>query len=488
MRGRLAARWGGGYSGMMQERLATVREELAARGQAHVLRFWEELSAAEREVLLEQLEAIPWAVLDPVMETHVRGAPGAKSIEGLEPPRVYPAKPDAVLVGRYAEAQAEGERLLCAGRVAAFTVAGGQGTRLGVDGPKGAVRVTPIRGKSLFQVFAEAIVAVRARSGAAIPWYIMTSAANDAATRALFEEAGYFGLPRGDVTFFSQGMLPAFHTDGRLLLEAKGRLALSPNGHGGSLTSLVERGALRDMQARGITCISYFQVDNPLVQPLDPLFIGLHALTGAEMSTKVTAKADDLEKVGNVCVQGGRVRVIEYTNFPESLARARNPDGSRRFDAGNLAIHLLEVGFVERIVAQGCKLPLNRALKRVAYVDESGRVVEPAAPNAVKLEMFIFDALPLAGSALVLEVERAEEFSPVKNARGADSLETAQRDMVRRSARWLELAGVAVPRRADGEPDAVIEIAASFALCAEDVKRRSGEISAPARGGRLYLE
>ena len=253
--------------------------------------------------------------------------------------------------------------------------------------------------------------AARTKYGAVIPWYLMTSPANHARTEAYFAENGYFGLPADDICFFTQGMLPAFYPDGKLVLAEKHRLALAPDGHGGTLKALVQSGALADMEGRGIEVISYFQVDNPLVKPFDPLFLGLHALTGSDMSTKVCPKADDHERVGNVCLCDGKTRVIEYSDFADEYATARHPDGRRKFDAGNLAIHLLEVWFVDRIVGNTFQLPFRRASKAVAYVDETGTVQTPSEPNAVKLETFIFDALGLAENPLVLEVDRAEEFS-----------------------------------------------------------------------------
>lgn len=283
-------------------------------------------------------------------------------------------------------------------------------------------------------------------------------------------------------------MLPAFDLGGRLLLDRKDGLALAPDGHGRSLKALARSGALDDARRRGCSMLSYFQVDNPLVKPFDPLFIGLHTSTGSEMSTKVTRKVDDLERVGNVCLADGRLTVIEYTEFPQRLARQKNADGRRTFDAGNSAIHLLDVIFVERLVAELLDLPVRRAEKAVPYIDESGQRIEPDKPNAVKLEKFVFDALPLAKNPLVLEVGRAEEFSPIKNAAGADSLETAQRAQIARACRWLESAGVAVPRKSDGTPDVTIVIAPSFAVDAEEIQSNRDRLPLLRPGGSFYLQ
>ncbi len=475
-------------AGSMESRHRGCLETLRERGQEHVLLWWPELTPAQREQLLRDIESIPWNILDGVIESHVVRRPDRTVPDDLTPAEVYPQSPGPDREATYQAATVQGRELLSAGKVAAFTVAGGQGTRLGVDGPKGAVVVTPVGDKTLFQLFAETIGAARHRYQADIPWYIMTSPANHEQTIEFLAARDFFGLPRHDVILFAQGMLPAFDSAGRLLLAAKHRLALAPDGHGGSLKALATSGALGDMQSRGIEIISYFQVDNPLVKPFDPLFIGLHASTGSEMSTKVTSKADDLERVGNLCVSGGKLMVIEYSDFPDELAHERNADGGRTFDAGNLAIHLLNVDFVDRIAGDSFRMPLRRAEKAVVYVDEAGELQTPTSPNAVKLEAFIFDALPLAQSPLVLEVDRAEEFSPVKNATGVDSLESSRRDQIARACRWLEDAGVTVPRKTDGEPDVTVVIAPSFALDADDVRRQRDGLLVLHRGDSVCIE
>jgi UDP-N-acetylglucosamine/UDP-N-acetylgalactosamine diphosphorylase len=274
--------------------------------------------------------------------------------------------------------------------------------------------------------------------------------------------------------FFRQRQMPAFLPDGRIALAERHRVALSPDGHGGSLWALADSGALADMRQRGIDTISYFQVDNPLVHAIDPLFVGLHLVTESEMSSKAVAKASDEERVGVFCVADGKLGVIEYSDLPVELARAKNPDGTRRFDAGSIAIHVLSRAFVERLTEPGAtvQLPWHRADKKVTVVDDAGQVITPASPNVVKLEMFVFDAIPLARNPLVLFTRREEEFSPVKNGEGVDSPVTARRDLVRRAARWLETCGVRVPRGADGEPAQPIEISPAYALDAVDLRQR----------------
>lgn len=472
----------------LEERYRNCLAALRSRRQDHALRWWPELTESQRVRLLDDLESIPWDVLDRLIPTHVLSKPGTGLGGEIQPAPVYPRDPGPDQRALYEEAVRIGRERLGGGKVAALTVAGGQGTRLGFSGPKGTVPVTPVEGKTIFQLLAETVLAAVRRYGVSIPWYIMTSPANHDETINFLARHDFFGLPRGDVFPFPQGMLPAFDFSGRLLLEAKHRPALSPDGHGGVLKALARSGALADIQARGIEAISYFQVDNPLVMPFDPLFIGLHTLTQSEMSTKVARKADDLERVGNVCLRDGRLTVIEYTEFPETHARERNPDGSRRFDAGNLAIHLLDVAFVRRITARPFDLPYRRAEKVVPFVDENGVVVTPNGVNAVKLETFIFDVLPLAENPLLLEVDRAEEFSPVKNLTGVDSLESAKRDQIHRACRWLEAAGVKVPRNRNGDPAVAVEISPLFSLDAEELATKREQIPALKPGVAIYIQ
>jgi UDP-N-acetylglucosamine/UDP-N-acetylgalactosamine diphosphorylase len=258
-----------------------------------------------------------------------------------------------------------------------------------------------------------------------------------------------------------------------MLLGERDSLALSPDGHGGSLRALKRSGALDDMKRRGIEHLSYFQVDNPLVHVIDPLFLGLHDLTGSEMSSKTISKANALEKVGNFIIGDGVTQVIEYSDLPESLAVQTNPDGTLRFNAGSIAIHALSVAFIERLNAGGrLQLPWHRAEKKVPYVDETGKEVKPDKPNAVKLEQFVFDAIPLAKNAMILTTDRAEEFSPVKNAEGVDSPATSKRDQIRRATRWLRKAGVEIPETS-GEPDATIELSPLFATSEKQLLTRA---------------
>jgi len=315
----------------------------------------------------------------------------------------------------------------------------------------------------------------------------MTSPLNHAATVEIFEAADFYGLGREDVCIFQQGTLPNFAFDGKILMADKASIARSPDGHGGAIRALVRSGALADMRTRGIEYLSYWQVDNPLVKLFDPLFIGLHALDAAEMSSKAVIKVDPLEKVGNFCLVDGKVAVIEYSDLPDELARKRSSDGSLLFHLGSIAIHVISTDFIEKLGAEGGSLPLHRAVKKIPHIDAHGHPVEPAEPNGVKLESFIFDALPMAEQSIILDIERSEQFAPTKNATGVDSAESCRAMIVERAAQWLEAAGIAVPRQADGSPDCLIEIAPSFALEPDDIKTKLDQIPDLSPGDEVYL-
>lgn len=427
----------------MTSREQRARERLEAAGQGHVLAFLQELDERGRERLLAEVEA-----LDLDLVARLRARLSSPEVEHqaprFEPPETFSLERDAEREREAREAAQQGARLLSEGLVGYVLVAGGQGSRLGFDGPKGAFPVGPVTGCSLYEWHARRLQAAARRHGAPVVWYVMTSATNDAETRALFGEHGCFGLPEEDVHFFQQAMLPALDPEGRILLRAKDGMFLAPNGHGGSLEALARSGCLADAARRGIEYLSYFQVDNPLARPADPLFLGLHALEGAGMSSKVVAKRDAHEKVGVLGRADGRLGCIEYSDLPESLRTARDADGQLLFRAGNIALHVLERRFVEELTADGLDLPWHLARKRMAVLDESGR---PAEREGVKFETFVFDALARTARSVTLEVERRLEFSPVKNAEGEDSPLACRRDLTSLFAEWVEAAGRRLPSR-----------------------------------------
>ena len=465
----------------MDDRLEDLRAKLESHGQAHLLRFRADLSEPQLESLLRDIQQIDFDRIDPLIEQYVTTRPESAIPGDLEPAPYFEYGGDLREAGAapgydldsYREI---GEHLIGGGRVAVFTVAGGQGTRLGWNGPKGTYPATPVTGKPLFRLFAEQILAAEKKYGVRIPWYIMTSPMNDADTRSFFTDNNCFGLKRNQIMMFPQGVMPSFDAQtGRVLMASKHEVAFNPDGHGGSFAALYRSGALEDMRARGIEYISYIQVDNPLTHVVDPVFLGLHSGSpdsSSEMSSKMVVKSNPDEKVGVLCRAGGRTMVIEYSDLPEAMASERDSRGELRYLAGSIAIHLIGVTFAENVASavDGGGLPWHRADKKVTHVNpETGALIEPAEPNAVKLEQFVFDALPLAKSSIVYETLREDEFAPIKNATGADSPATSCALQSARAAAWLEQRGVSVPRGDDGALLATIEISPLSGLRPSDL-------------------
>ena len=261
--------------------------------------------------------------------------------------------------------------------------------------------------------------------------------------------------------------MPAVDFDGKILLSAPDEIALSANGHGGSLRALDRSGALDRMERAGIDVISYFQVDNPLVHVIDAAFIGFHIQRASEMSSRTLPKVNAQEKVGHFCVDGDRFVVVEYSDLPMEMQQERDENGNLRFVAGSIAIHLLDREFVSRVAQGEGQLPFHRADKKVPTISSHGEPVKPETPNGIKFELFVFDALPFAKNPLILETSREDEFSPVKNAEGADSPQTCRDDQLRQFARWANAAGADVETDDTGLPPFAFEVSPLFATDAE---------------------
>ena len=473
----------------IQDRYEIIDRKLEKHSQQQLLMFWGELNETEKASLLAEIEKLNFEQIAEWVEKYVKAEAALEMPAEIAPAPAYPAEPkDEKQKQKYDLARKLGEELIAAGKVAAFVVAGGQGTRLGYDGPKGNYPISPIKNKTLFEIFAETIIAVGKKHDVKLPWYVMTSPLNHEQTIEIFKTNGYYGMAKEDVCIFQQGTLANFSFDGKILLAEKGKIASSPDGHGGSLKALHTSGAIEDMKARGVEFISYFQVDNPLINIFDSLFIGLHAMDDADMSSIGLTKAGAMEKVGNFCLVDGRITVIEYSDLPGELAQKRKADGSLLFEFGSIAIHIISTDFVAQLNAEGFALPIHRAVKKIPYIDDNGVSVTSTEPNGIKLETFVFDALPLAEKSIILETLRSEEFAPVKNASGADSAEVTKRMMTQRAAAWLEAAGVIVPKTDDSSIDCTIEIAPSFAVCKEDVLAKKDRLPNIASGNKIYLE
>lgn len=443
-----------------------LRRRLQRHGQEHVLARWDRLGDPDRRALLEQLASIDFEELQRLYAQR-------EKVYALPPPE----KIGPVPVFRRGDDDRDERRLgnesLDRGEVAALVVAGGQGSRLGFEHPKGMFPIGPVSNKSLFQIHAEKVLALRRRHRRPLPLLVMTSPATDAETRQFFADNRHFGLPPDQVHFFRQGTMPALDlATGKLLLEAPGRLFTSPNGHGGTLTALTDTGLLDRLRQQGIQHIFYFQVDNPLVKVCDPIFLGHHLKKEAQVSSKIVGKNSPTDKLGNLVTVDGRCTIIEYSDLPESLGRQTDERGQLRLWAGSPAIHVFAVDFLFRVTQGDLRIPFHIARKKVPYLDESDRLVQPERENALKFEMFVFDVLPLAERWTVVETTRAEEFEPLKNATGPDSPETARQALGNLAGDWLAKAGVVVPRRPDGHVAVPLEISPLYALDAEELARK----------------
>jgi UDP-N-acetylglucosamine/UDP-N-acetylgalactosamine diphosphorylase len=440
-----------------------LRRRFQEFGQEHVFTWWDQLNDRQRGVLVDRLNVLDLPQLRRLYAQ--RDQPFLlPNLADITPVPVIRPGPDDASIRRL------GEDCLHHGEVAVLMVAGGQGSRLGFEHPKGMFSVGPVSQKSLFAIHAEKVLALRRRHGKPVPFLVMTSPATHTETEAYFADQEFFGMSRGDVLFFCQGTMPALDlATGQLLMEAPHRPFLSPNGHGGTLTALADCGLLTELRRRGIRQVFYFQVDNPLVLVADPLFLGHHLAHRAEVSSKVLPKQGPFDKLGNFVQVKGRCTIIEYSDLPEDLARQPDEKGNLRFGSGSPAIHWFAVDFLDRLTADLSQMPFHLARKKVSYLDENGQVVQPQKENALKFERFIFDALPLADRWTVVETTRQEEFEPLKNATGADSPESVRQAQSDRAAAWLERAGVQVPRRAGGKSEYPLEISALFALDADEV-------------------
>jgi UDP-N-acetylglucosamine/UDP-N-acetylgalactosamine diphosphorylase len=476
----------------LQERYTKVKQLLKRYGQQHLLTFWDELSSSQREKLLSQIEALKFDQIKKKIDCYVTRPASTNLPKNFISASSYPAQPKtAQQKEKYNRAKKLGVELISAGRVAAFVVAGGQGTRLGFNGPKGDFKISPVKNKTLFQLFAEMIKAAGKKYSFEPRWYVMTSPLNYSQVSRSFKRKNYYGLKPSSVFIFQQGTEVNYSFKGKILLAKKDTLSASPDGHGGSLKALYVSGALKDMKKRGIKYISYFQVDNPLINIFDPLFIGLHVMDKTQMSSKALIKTGPFEKVGNFCLADGKVTVIEYSDLPKKLAKKRNPNGSLVFSLGSIAIHIISRPFIEQLNRKDFALPYHRAKKEIPYINlRTGKTVKSQKRNGIKLETFVFDALRFDRKSIILETIRNEEFAPVKERveKGPDNPQVARRMMIARAAAWLEQAGVKLPKKADGSINCRIEIAPSFALCREDISKKKNKTPQVKPGRVIYLE
>ncbi len=427
--------------------------------QEHLFQHWDILHDSEKRMLLDDVKEVDFDLIDSLFrKTSARECAELR----FSPPEYRRLLESEEAIALERKAHEAGVAHIKKGKVAAFLVAGGQGTRLGFDGPKGAFPVGPVSGKSLFQIHAEKIIKYSEKYGVTIPWLIMTSIENHGDTVAFFEKHYRFGIEVDDLFIFHQNMIPSLDENGRIILKDRTSIFKNPDGHGGSLTALHSSGVLRELARRGIETISYFQVDNPMVRIIDPAFIGHHLLEAAEVSSKGIRKIDPGEKVGVfVRFENGKTGIIEYSDLSPEKQREHDASGELAYCMANPAIHLFRRDFIEELNSGGpMALPYHIAKKRITVMREGGEL----AMDAYKFEKFVFDAIPLARKTVVIETRRDEEFAPVKNATGADSVETAQDLMSRLAFRWCAHRRIAVPPQVR-----VIEISPLHAVEPDDL-------------------
>jgi len=446
----------------------SLHELLAEFDQQHVLDHWHQLSHDQQTTLASQVRGLDL----PELASLVRGEDEGIDFRELA---VRADSPPAVCADgsgadwTQAQARQRGEEALRSGQVAAVIVAGGQGTRLGFNQPKGMFPIGPVSNRTLFQFFIDRLLAVNEVYGCRIPLYIMTSDATDQQTRDYFKDNGHLGLPIEDLKIFKQGTMPAVDSsNGQLLMQSPGSLALSPDGHGGTVAALEKNGCLTDAANRGVKHLAYIQVDNPLANLCEPVLIGHHLMAESELTTQVVRKRYPMEKVGNVVSVDGQVQIIEYSDLPAEAAEATKVDGSLKLWAGNIGVHVFDVGFLRKVGSNATSLPFHRASKKVPCIDAKGQPVLPDQPNATKFERFIFDLLPIAKNAFVVESYPSEAFAPVKNADGsaADTPSIARKAISDLYRGWLEQAGVCVDKGVQ------VEINPRLALSAKDLKEK----------------
>ncbi|MCP4788172.1 MAG: UDPGP type 1 family protein [Fuerstiella sp.] len=446
-----------------------VATKLAEYRQEHLLQWWDELSGEQQESLVAQIDSVDFEMIRRVWQESKISSTAADSevnrVDQAAAPKSVVLQPASETEEAQWEQAAEvGAQRLADGKVAVITVAGGQGSRLGFAHPKGMFPIGPISNRSLFQVFAEQILARKRRHGGDIPWLIMTSAATHSETIDFFEQHDFWGLDRETVAFFQQGSMPAVDaSSGRVLMSAPDALCLSPDGHGGLVMALKSSGLLDRMASAGVEDFFYHQVDNPTVIMCDPALIGLHAQNNSQLTTCVVNKLRPTERMGVLVDISDHVEIIEYSELNEEQAAREDASGQWIFWAGNTAIHAFSLAFLEQLTSGGGQLVLHVAEKAVDHIDVTGNLIEPSELNANKFERFIFDALPLATSALIVEGNREREFNPVKNAQGNDSPLTSREALSRIGREWLSSAGHTLQETAS------VEISPLTALDADEL-------------------
>lgn len=389
---------------------------LKEHGQEHIVAAYDKLDDAGKEKLAAQVERIDWSIVDMAKQENTAQERG--KLEPLSALEVSEIEKDKT---KYEEIGLDAIR---AGKVGAVLLAGGQGTRLGSDGPKGKYNIGLTKDVYIFERLIRNLFDVIDKAGCYVPLYVMTSDKNNDETIAFFEEKAYFGYPKDFVKFFKQEMAPSVDFDGKLYMEAADSLSLSPNGNGGWFYSMAVTGVLKDVKARGVEWLNIFAVDNVLQRIADPVFVGATLDSGCVSGAKVVRKADPQEKIGVLCLEDGRPSIVEYYEMTDEIINSREADGELSYNFGVILNYLFRVDQLEEIMSQ--KMPVHVVEKKIPYIDGNGELVKPETPNGYKFELLVLDMIHMFDNCLSYEVVRDHEFAPIKNKTGVDSVESAR--------------------------------------------------------------
>ena len=399
--------------------LEEAKVKLAGAGQEHLLQYFDELDEAQQAGLLNQIEALDLSLLDLIKD-------GVKEV-----PKGKLAPLGAVTLDEIKEKKdtykKRGLEAIRQCQVGAVLLAGGQGTRLGLDKPKGMLNVGIHKELYLFEQLVNNLMEVVKEADAWVPLFVMTSEKNNADTVAFFKEKDYFGYNKDYVFFFVQEMAPSVGYDGKILMEAKDRLSTSPNGNGGWFSSLVKAGLLDKINELGVKFLNVFAVDNVLQKMVDPVFVGATLEAGAVCGSKVVAKADPNERVGVLCLEDGRPSIVEYYEMTDEIIHSRDDKGNLLYNYGVILNYLFDVKTLTDILNRS--MPTHVVEKKIPYINEKAELVKPKEPNGYKFETLVLDMIHMMDNCLSFEVEREHEFAPIKNATGVDSLESARKLM-----------------------------------------------------------
>lgn len=389
---------------------------LREHGQEHIFDAYGKLDGAGREKLAAQVEKIDWSIV--AMANHEELAQKRGKLAPLSALEVNEIE------AHRADYEKTGLDAIKAGKVGAVLLAGGQGTRLGSDGPKGKYNIGLTKDMYIFERLIRNLQDVTDKAGCFVPLYVMTSDKNHDETVAFFEEKNYFGYPGDFVKFFKQEMAPSVDFDGKLYMESADSLSLSPNGNGGWFYSMAVSGVLRDVKARGVEWLNIFAVDNVLQRIADPVFVGATLDSGCVSGAKVVRKADPEEKIGVLCLEDGKPSIVEYYEMTEEIINSRKADGELLYNFGVILNYLFRVDKLEEIL--NTQMPVHVVEKKIPYINEKGEYIKPDTPNGYKFELLVLDMIHLLDNCLSFEVVRDYEFAPIKNKTGVDSVESAR--------------------------------------------------------------